>query len=45
LFIRQLSERLRVGAIFYLAKNGVWLTEQVPTEYSEIDGGGQGAVL
>jgi len=35
----------RAGAIFYLAKNGVWLTDQVPTEYLEIDGGGQGAEL
>jgi len=35
----------RAGAIFYLAKNGVWLTEQVPAEYLEIDGEGQGAEL
>jgi RNA:NAD 2'-phosphotransferase (TPT1/KptA family) len=45
LFIRPLTERLRAGAIFYLAKNGVWLTEHVPAEYLEIDGGGQGAEL
>jgi len=35
----------RAGAIFYRSKNGVWLTEHVPAEYVEIDGGGEGADL
>ncbi|MCR5484456.1 MAG: hypothetical protein K6F09_02565 [Clostridiales bacterium] len=37
IFIVHSSEMYKAGFKFYLSKNGVWLTKNVPTEYlSEI---------